>query len=1279
MGWLRTVILRSLLAGCLVVTALLSSTLGADTPQSPVSSVPSSPFADQWRWIRFTVASGLPSDRAFGVVQVPGDGLWATAAGGVSRYDGHRWLRVPVGPDEVPSSLTPDGHGGVVGVTEGLLVAGDARGLRTVRIWADGGNVRFLTQARAATGPVLLLGGNQRLYQWDGSRVSPYAIPAPVGTIERLVQAGPHAVWASTTTGLWSFNGDRWSLRLADVGAPFILTAAHEGPNGHASAWLQHPGELRGFLNWRPGRTPTRSQGPLASPAVAIASLPNGDSVLVHTTGQMTLRVGTSWTEFPPVPGRLGDARDAGYLPNGDLWVATDHGLFFYRASSPRWRTWRHPPEMVGNSVNRIVQGRDGTYWLATDGGVEHRDRDGRLMPLPATPGVRESVTALAVDGNDRVWIGSGDGFLGVRWLDRQGWHRFATDPVLDRAHIHAIEIDRRGHVWCLGLAFGAQRGNYTSHEGPGAFEIDENLVVRWARAQGLPSDRVYAFQEGPDGARWFGTSGGLSRWMDGRWQHWTPAEGLRRDRVFTLAIDVRGRVWFGQQGPGLGYIDDGQVRYVPKAEGLIDTDVWQVCAGRDGRLWVGATGGVSMLRDGVWTSFDDRSGLSNTRAWPLLPEDDRVLIGTRGGGTAILDLRTDSGHPPTVELSEPLIEGNRVVVRWTPFSWWAELPNEAVPTRLRVDDGPWSPWSTIREQSIPNLPAGSHVIAIQAKNALGEISPQPAQMHIQIAPSFYARPVFFVPLIVLAALAGTLGTVLVVKQRRHAVALREREERFAKAFQSSPLASSITTLDESRVVDVNAALVRQSGRSRDEIIGKLTPELLGGLSGYDHDAVRRELTTKGYLHGVPIHSRSRSGDPVDAIGYFEVFDLSGRACVLAQFLDVTEQRRLESELLQAQKMESVGRLAGGVAHDFNNLLTVIIGNTALLDNELMPGDPRRSEIEQIRIASERAERLTRQLLAFARKQRVEPRVVDVNGVLVHTDRMLRRLIGADIEIVTLLGSGLDRVEIDPSQLEQVVLNMVINARDAMPKGGTLTIRTANVTLDEREARQQPEAAPGPHVLLEIADTGEGMDPATLARVFEPFFTTKPQGKGTGLGLATCYGIIRQAGGHIRAISEPGRGTAFKVFLPKTDKVHSAPESDTAGATLATGAETILVAEDETQVRQLAAHVLRSRGYQVLEAGDGSEALSIAEGHHASIDLLLTDIVMPQMRGTELAVRLREQWPDVAVLFMSGYADSEATRDGGYVERSAFIAKPFKPNDLGAKVRELLDQAPPRG
>jgi len=396
-------------------------------------------------------------------------------------------------------------------------------------------------------------------------------------------------------------------------------------------------------------------------------------------------------------------------------------------------------------------------------------------------------------------------------------------------------------------------------------------------------------------------------------------------------------------------------------------------------------------------------------------------------------------------------------------------------------------------------------------------------------------------------------------------------------------------------------------------------------------------------------------------------------ANILVVSRDVTERKKLEQQLLQSQKMEAIGQLAGGVAHDFNNLLTVISGFGQLALESLADDAPNRGHLEQVLRASDRAASLTRQLLAFSRRQTLQPKVLNLNEVVTNVEKMLRRLIGENIELVAVPTTDLGRIKADAGQVEQVIMNLAVNARDAMPKGGKLTIETANVELDAAYARAHTVAKPGPYVMLAVSDTGSGMDKNTQAHIFEPFFTTKEKGKGTGLGLSTVYGIVKQSGGNIWVYSEPGRGTTFKVYFPEIQEDADVIETSGAAPRSLKGTENILVVEDEEPIRKLVRAVLESRGYNLLLARDGEEAIAISEGHKGPINIMLTDLVMPGLSGLELARRLAPKRPEMKMLYMSGYTDDTVVRNGLLESSVAFIQKPFTPDALARKVREVLD------
>lgn len=478
------------------------------------------------------------------------------------------------------------------------------------------------------------------------------------------------------------------------------------------------------------------------------------------------------------------------------------------------------------------------------------------------------------------------------------------------------------------------------------------------------------------------------------------------------------------------------------------------------------------------------------------------------------------------------------------------------------------------------------------------------------------------------------------------------------------------------RILRCNAAMARFLDRPFTDIVGSICYEVIHGT----HEPVPNCPHVRMRETGQREQEVLRVGDRWIRVSVHPIFDekgdLAGDVHIMS---DITEQRQgemrmasLEEEMRQAQKMEAVGRLAGGVAHDFNNLLTVIKGNSQLALLQLEDGSPLKEGMREIEKASDKAANLVRQLLAFSRRQIMEMRVIDLNALLGDVAKMLRRMIREDIELAIDLGENLGRVKADPGQIEQVIFNLVVNARDAMPEGGKLTITTANMELGEGSRADPAGLAPGSYVRLSVTDTGVGMTAEIRSRIFEPFFTTKEKGKGTGLGLSTVYGIVKQSGGEIAVESEPGRGTRFDIYLPRVDEPLEANEEGVLQEAISVGKETVLVVEDDDNVRNLAVRILNRQGYKVLEAANAGDALLICEQYEGSIDLLLTDVVMPRMSGVDLARRLHPLRPEMKVLYMSGYMDDVVSDHGSWRKEALFITKPFKMEALVQKVREVL-------
>ena len=517
--------------------------------------------------------------------------------------------------------------------------------------------------------------------------------------------------------------------------------------------------------------------------------------------------------------------------------------------------------------------------------------------------------------------------------------------------------------------------------------------------------------------------------------------------------------------------------------------------------------------------------------------------------------------------------------------------------------------------------------------------------------------------------------------ERKEAVAaLNLSLQKYEKTFRAAPIWVVLSSLESGRYLEVNETFLKTMGYTMEEVLGKTSLELNTWVDPRDRQGIVAHVKERGGIRKAEVQRKTRSGAIIDTLFSAETLILDGKQMMISVTQEITEQKNAETEreklhmqLLQAQKMESVGRLAGGVAHDFNNMLGVILGHAELMLSVIKPEAPHYTNLQEILKAARRSADLTRQLLAFARKQAIIPKVLNLNDTVEGMLKMLRRLIGEDIDIVWKPGSQLGAVKVDPAQVDQIMANLCVNARDAISGTGQVTIETENAFLDKAYCSIHAGFEPGKYVMLAIGDDGCGMDKNTLDNIFEPFFTTKKVGEGTGLGLATVYGIVKQNDGFINVYSEPGHGTTFKIYLPRVEESVE-EQSEAIARTIAKGNETILLVEDEETVLDLCKAVLQKFGYKILAARAPDHAIAMAERYEGSIHLLITDVVMPEMNGKDLRARIEKLRPHIKVIFMSGYTGNSIVHRGILEKYVHFLQKPFSVDSLAGKVREVLDE-----
>ncbi|MBI3651904.1 MAG: PAS domain S-box protein [Acidobacteria bacterium] len=1005
------------------------------------------------------------------------------------------------------------------------------------------------------------------------------------------------------------------------------------------------------------------------------------------------------------------------------IWIGTA-GAGLNRLTNGKVKTFTNKDGLSHNLILSLAEDPQGNLWVGTLDGL-NRISDDRVTVYKKKDGLSNTtITALLADASGNLWIGTHGGIN--LWRDGK-FTAYTSRDGLGSDIVSQLFQDRSGTLW-IGTRGGGlsrcQNGRFTTYKA----------------AQGFAATEVYCFYEDAAGALWIGTNGsGLLRFKDEHFTSFTVRQGLFDDLALAIVEDLQGFFWISSNKGlyrvkkiELDAVADGQLtavrsRSYGKSDGMNTVECNggvqpSVCKTNDGRLWFPTMKGIVII--------NPETAESNAPPPPVVIEEVRVdresaphsdqLSFAAGKQGFEFQYSAPGFNAPEKAVFRYQLEGHDkdwIEAETRRTAYYASLSPGHYTFRVSAAnaDGVWSePGAAVSFELRPYfyqtrwfyalavlalalLLGGSHlfrtrhlrIVNQELEARIGERTREvlrqkdaTALINQQLVETVQALEEAKDKLehrvqertAELVRSNRELQEEIAERQRAEA-ALRDSEERYRFMFEKNPFPMWVCDLQTLAFLTVNEAAIKHYGYTKDEFLGMTIkdirpaediPALLDRLATLSHEDNRGF-----YRH------RKKSGALIDVEVIHHQLDASERPSVLVMANDITEQKRLEDELRQSQKMEAIGRLAGGVAHDFNNLLTAIIGYSQLIMRGLDHDDPIYQEIQEIDKAGQRAAALTNQLLAFSRKQLLQPKIVNLGDIVNDISKMLKRVIREDINLTILASATLGQVKVDPGQIEQILMNLAVNASDAMPHGGRLTIETCNITLDENAVPLHAEIQPGRYVMLAISDTGFGMDSETLAQIFEPFFTTKEMGKGTGLGLATVYGIVKQSGGHIWVYSEPDHGTTFKIYLPRTDQAPELPERRFDKEVLPQGSETILLAEDEEIVRNLARIALDLNGYTVLESASGAEALQVAQQHQGPIHLLLTDIIMPQMNGRVLVERVALTRPDTKVLYMSGYTADAINHHGVLDEDIAFIQKPFSPLDLIRKVREVLDHKMP--
>ncbi|MFT4538152.1 MAG: PAS domain S-box-containing protein [Planctomycetota bacterium] len=1230
-------------------------------------------------WVLLGEQSGLPSIRVRDVAQDAGGQLWVITEAGLAIFDSYRFQT----PNGDTVGLGQSGARFVTTVGRELLLHDNQRVYRcegdtvTEIDWAGGrDDIKCVGLSSDPSGGFVVLtrtgDGHAEARRWHDPGEAMLDMPielvpteSPIRSMVDGCMSGPILV---ADNGLYQLRGNNWYC-LQETSVAWQVHSGVTSTSGRHFLSVLYPHHATGIWNITDEGI-QRNSAASFQPNIDVMRSSSGEALGVRTTGhivRLDSEPASLWMDPPP---DLDLATCTTILSDGTVVVGSHDGVFLMRADKP---AWTRQVFLGGRGrVADVHRARDGSLWIATNHGLaRQRTVDDEFEWIDEVLGKNLwGLTSVAEDADGNIWTTSGAGFVGALRWDGEEWTHFGPEQGLP-APVHRTELDREGRLWFLCL-----NGNPSpfSQDGPGPLFWDGSQVQRFSDEEPLPSGRMYCFDQAPNGDLWFGHSGGLSRWHEGEWTHWSDHSHqhmLNHPRVFSIAIDAAGKVYFSHQKDGLGWLnEDGSASYLGPTDGLVGDEIWELQFDARGWLWASTQNGLALLRDGELIPFDRSTGLHTRSLWPILAEEDRVTIGSIGRGLAILHLDSIEMAPPRLLVYGPHRTGDQFEVSWQAFDANAARSPGSIETRRRLDDEPWSRWSLQRTWTAASIAEGEHTIEIQARAMLGQIVAE--HKTITIPTTFWRRSIVLVPAFFFLSAIGLGISIQQSRKRRLHSKVRISEERYRDLVENAGL--PIYTHDlNGKLLDLNRSAeqvlsvdrISARGRALDDFVpedqrGELKQHLQSVANG---TAIPNsyELTFEGSTGSIrvfEVHTRLIQRD--------------GRVRGLQSVgFEITNRKELEDELAQSRKMEAIGQLAGGIAHDFNNVLLVVNGHCELLLDELPSTSPHAESVGAILHAGQRAASLTRELLAYSRKQVLRPERIDLNRLLRDMAQSLLRLLGEDIRLEMRLCEQDTIVRADPGQVQQVILNLGLNARDAMPLGGELTIRTQ--LKDPRE----PNSSKGPNeaewVELAIHDTGHGMDETTRKRIFDPFFTTKGPGKGTGLGLASVYGIVQQSGGFIQVQSTPNEGSIFQIFLRQENGTPLEAVDITQSLPIDLVRNiSILLVEDEDQVRLLLAQSLESAGFDVVEAKDGAQALELAGASDKNFEIIVTDVVMPNMSGPELVRKLESTGLSPGIIFVSGYSGDALERYGGVHGVHHHMQKPFRSSELLELVHELL-------
>jgi len=1323
-------------------TGSASQTRGDVLPGLDPSREPTQFNLDVW-----TEREGLPQNFVNSLAQTQDGYLWLGGERGLVRFDGTRFSVFT--PENTPGlssawikTLYADadgtlwigtGGGGLIQYRDGTFQGvGEPEGLAGRRVSAIARDTHGDLWIGTEGAGLFRKDGEGTFHHWDTSSGLSHDFITDLS-------ADPNgAIWIGTPTGLNRMRGDQlrsWDQEsgLPDPRVQSVL-AEDDG-----SVWV---GTAGGGLFRRDGEVfrPFDASGELAGTFVFSLFRDRQGALWVGTNGSGLFRI------WDGEVARLTD--DTGFPSNlvwevledreGNLWVgAAAAGLI--RLQDGLFETFGDPEGLSMEVALPVLEDEEGGIWVGTPGRGVNRIRDGVVTPLPSIAGLSEQIIlSLAQDVDGAIWVGTVSG--GVTRLTEDAVETFGPADGLSPNQITVTFVDSQGTFWLGSPGRGLE-----------AWRPETGVTRSFGLDQGLPDTFVGTVAEDGDGRLWVGTRNGLARIDGDDVAAFGTTDGLPHATVHSLYEDESGAMWVATMG-GLAHIREDRITPLGPEAGLPGTELMAVIEDELGYLWLTSNQGVTRVSRAQLEAFMDGSG---DPAQPhQFGRADGLRSAEANGGIHPAILRASDGsiwfptmagavrvdpadlERPTLPL-RPIVEAVVLPDRSVPGHTAVNLPaghrtlefQFSAPTfigadqvgfRYRLDgfDEDWVIPTERRAAYYTNLPPGRYTFRVQARGRDGNWGETEATVSVTLAPHFWERRSVQLSGALLLLLMGGIGyryriraleeregrLLKVVRQREQTeAALRRSEERLRLALDAGqmgtwewnldtgqvhwsqgveeffgPSPGSMNRLQEHLDQWIEPGDLARFRRAIRAVMDQREEEIQMDFAVSGPDGERRQVEIRGrWVDEENGHSRRIMGVAADVTALIE----TQRAL-----------RSREEELRQAQKMEAVGQLAGGVAHDFNNLLSVIGGNARLALHTLEADHPAKEDLLEIRKAGDRAATLTQQLLAFSRKQILQPRLLYLNEIIRNVDRMLSSLLRDNVKLKFELEPELGPVRVDEGGVEQILVNLILNAQDAMPEGGSVTIGTRNEAplpqnSETRDDQDTPDAVRyRPHAVLFVSDTGQGMDEETRRRIFEPFFTTKEVGKGTGLGLASVYGIVKQSGGSVEAESQVGQGTTLRIRFPQIQETLEVGEGELSGdpftedwdptkvdLTAPGGTERILLVEDNDPVRQVLRRILESYGYQVLEAPGGEEALELYHSLDNPVDLLLTDVVMPGMGGPELASVIREFNPHIPVLLISGHSEELVTTMAGRNPGVRFLPKPFTPGHLARQLRLTLE------